>query len=569
MKIKRSELDSLKEVLYRQTQSFEGELATAKYSAQSLAASDALRGSVKTAIHNELNRYNIPLLQGYVDYSNLLYTEFENVIFDFESTVGESSPRAVINSDALSSLKQSVDCLFNSIVSDMDAADGFYGDISDLVSVSAPNRDSLSQAVEESKQSLIETESRLSNFNSKSVSSELGAILLNQNSGLRKVSSMVALTNPYHNPRAQAIYRSPHFKKTAAGHHKKVNSLAREYFQKNNPKVAFMAEGKDIDQLQKLRHSIIQKASFSDRIFASTKLSKEDREELAYFQSKVDEMNLDEINSCFDYVNDYYPGYSYNVKEGSLEGLKKDYVLKRYYALESQEAVSVRSPDFMKEYTTYINRTGRNPFTGLYATENQKYVAKNYESVKGWSEGAGTVSAFVGPFLMSKGFSFLEKWKTPVSSPSSARGAVRVTKRGQSFKDSGKSAYLAKGKSLIPEGEKWSFRYGNIPRMNNVYSSSVDVAELTMSKTVKNHANDIIKRGKYMGDKARPYIDTEGLNLLLEEITEAKEPVKDKFLPNGLRWDVEGAFNGRKEGIWELVIDMDKKQIVHFNFINK
>lgn len=43
-------------------------------------------------------------------------------------------------------------------------------------------------------------------------------------------------------------------------------------------------------------------------------------------------------------------------------------------------------------------------------------------------------------------------------------------------------------------------------------------------------------------------------------------PVKDVSLPNGLRWDVSGSFNGRDQGVWELVIDLDTNRIVHFNF---
>ena len=105
MKIKRNELESLKNFLYKQTQAFEADLAEAQSTAQSLASSQALRGDVKTAINHELNYYNLPLLQGYVDYSNLLYTEFDNLISDFESTVGEKSATAIINSEALTSLK--------------------------------------------------------------------------------------------------------------------------------------------------------------------------------------------------------------------------------------------------------------------------------------------------------------------------------------------------------------------------------------------------------------------------------------------------------------------------------
>lgn len=47
---------------------------------------------------------------------------------------------------------------------------------------------------------------------------------------------------------------------------------------------------------------------------------------------------------------------------------------------------------------------------------------------------------------------------------------------------------------------------------------------------------------------------------------DAEKPSVDKFLLNGLRWDVKGSFNGRSEGIWELVVDLETNRIVHFNF---
>ncbi len=88
-----------------------------------------------------------------------------------------------------------------------------------------------------------------------------------------------------------------------------------------------------------------------------------------------------------------------------------------------------------------------------------------------------------------------------------------------------------------------------------------------MTETVKNHANDVIKRGKYVGEKARPYVNNAGTDLIIQEIIDGGSPVKDKFLPNGWRWEVNGTFNGRQEGIWELVVDLDTNQIVHFNYV--
>ena len=264
MKIKRSELESLKNFLYKQTQAFEADLAEAQSTAQSLASSQALRGDVKTAINHELNYYNLPLLQGYVDYSNLLYTEFDNLISDFESTVGEKSATAVINSEALTSLKQSVDGLHSSIVRDMDATNKYYTEISDLISLKAPSKDKLSRAIEASKLSLSETEKRLAAFNGKQATSELDAILNNQNKGLTKVSGTVTMASPYRNPEALAIYRNPHFKKAANRYHQKVDSLARAYFQKNHPGVAFDKDKAGIEELQALAREVTKKAEYGD-----------------------------------------------------------------------------------------------------------------------------------------------------------------------------------------------------------------------------------------------------------------------------------------------------------------
>ena len=264
MKIKRNELESLKNFLYKQTQAFEADLAEAQSTAQSLASSQALRGDVKTAINHELNYYNLPLLQGYVDYSNLLYTEFDNLISDFESTVGEKSATVVINSEALTSLKQSVDGLHSSIVWDMDATNKYYTEISDLISLKAPSKDKLARAIEASKQSLSETEKRLAAFNGKQATSELDAILNNQNKGLTKVSGTVTMASPYRNPEALAIYRNPHFKKAANRYHQKVDSLARAYFQKNHPGVAFDKDKAGIEELQALAREVTKKAEFGD-----------------------------------------------------------------------------------------------------------------------------------------------------------------------------------------------------------------------------------------------------------------------------------------------------------------
>ncbi|MDA8221003.1 MAG: hypothetical protein M0Z35_04620 [Desulfitobacterium hafniense] len=97
---------------------------------------------------------------------------------------------------------------------------------------------------------------------------------------------------------------------------------------------------------------------------------------------------------------------------------------------------------------------------------------------------------------------------------------------------------------------------------------TLNASELKMSNTVQNHMNDIIKKGANKGDLARPYIDSNGTTLLVDEIMKGGTPVKDTVLKNGLRWDVEGTFRG-STGTWELVVDSSSNTIVHFNFVAK
>ena len=90
--------------------------------------------------------------------------------------------------------------------------------------------------------------------------------------------------------------------------------------------------------------------------------------------------------------------------------------------------------------------------------------------------------------------------------------------------------------------------------------------KLKMSQTVQNHMNDVIKKGPNAGQLSRPYIDSDGTTLLLNEIMQSADPVSDTIMQSGLRWDVSGTFRG-STGIWELVVDTSTNTVVHYNFV--
>ncbi|WP_231197795.1 hypothetical protein [Streptococcus equi] len=121
-------------------------------------------------------------------------------------------------------------------------------------------------------------------------------------------------------------------------------------------------------------------------------------------------------------------------------------------------------------------------------------------------------------------------------------------------------------KSYVAREKLAKFRVATAELENNFENVRIKAFDLVLTDTVKNHSKDIIRKGKYVGQKARPYIENPGTQTLIQEIMDAEKPSVDKFLLNGLRWDVRGSFNGRSEGIWELVVDLETNRIVHFNF---
>ena len=89
------------------------------------------------------------------------------------------------------------------------------------------------------------------------------------------------------------------------------------------------------------------------------------------------------------------------------------------------------------------------------------------------------------------------------------------------------------------------------------------VGKYKLTDTVANHADDVVKRGPFKGERARPFLNSPHT---IDEIITGGKGVPDKFVDGALRYDVPGTFRGRS-GIWELVVDPKNNTIYHFNFV--
>ncbi len=90
---------------------------------------------------------------------------------------------------------------------------------------------------------------------------------------------------------------------------------------------------------------------------------------------------------------------------------------------------------------------------------------------------------------------------------------------------------------------------------NEELGIDVNASELSSTNTVSNHTD----RNFYMDYP----------NTVIENIMEGSTPIED---PQGVkgawRWDTPGAI-GNTVGVWELVVDVVNKVILHFNFNSK
>jgi hypothetical protein len=97
-----------------------------------------------------------------------------------------------------------------------------------------------------------------------------------------------------------------------------------------------------------------------------------------------------------------------------------------------------------------------------------------------------------------------------------------------------------------------------------VHNTCPVVGKYKLTKTVAGHLTDVVKKGKFKGELARPYLRSP--HLIDEIMKSGIGRVDPGGVAGALRWDVPGTFRG-SSGIWELVFHPPTNTILHFNFV--
>ena len=255
-------------------------------------------------------------------------------------------------------------------------------------------------------------------------------------------------------------------------------------------------------------------------------------------KASIDSSSLSDLKNKYGNVLGNYSTYQGTGYFNPLGSAKNRYIISRYKELKAIEDAKVAQK---------VAEMNKYHYTNLY-----KHIAETGNRIDGTP--ASDLEKAVAPYV---------PWIAPIQDVAAAVAGRQVAKYNSSVPTGNGMKWGAeKSTKAVDKASDVAKNAGK-----SINPKSIKASDLSMTETVKNHANDVIKRGKYVGEKARPYVNNAGTDLIIQEIIDGGSPVKDKFLPNGWRWEVNGTFNGRQEGIWELVVDLDTNQIVHFNYV--
>lgn len=164
MKIDVGEVLTTRNELSRTKQLLLGSLSDAKVAADSVKKSSALAGQVKKAVEAEYANYKIPFIKVLEESLIGLVNTFDQKIDDFKKTVEETADDAVIDTQTIDELKQTLQTKQNEL-KELDASfKKTYSSVSDIVSVHVPSIGGITKELSDTKKVYENTKKWLERF---------------------------------------------------------------------------------------------------------------------------------------------------------------------------------------------------------------------------------------------------------------------------------------------------------------------------------------------------------------------------------------------------------------------
>ncbi|WP_304976443.1 T7SS effector LXG polymorphic toxin [uncultured Ligilactobacillus sp.] len=180
MRIDVGEVLATKNELSRTKMRLLGSLSDAKMAADSVKTSNALAGQVKKAVEAEYANYKIPFITVLEEALIGLVNTFDQKIDDFKEIVKETADNAVIDTQTIDELKQTL-CRRQNELKELDASfKRTYSSVSDIVSVHVPSINGTANALSDTRKVYENTKQRLTRFE-------------NQNETFKKIDEQLEL----------------------------------------------------------------------------------------------------------------------------------------------------------------------------------------------------------------------------------------------------------------------------------------------------------------------------------------------------------------------------------------
>lgn len=164
MKIDVGEVLATRNELSRTKTHILGSLSDAKMAADSVKTSRALTGQVKKAVEAEYANYKLPFIKVLEEAVIGLVNTFDQKIDDFKAIVKESADDAVIDTQAVDTLKQ-VLLIKQNELKELDASfKKTYSSVSDIVSVPVPSIGGITKELSDTRKVYENTKEWLERF---------------------------------------------------------------------------------------------------------------------------------------------------------------------------------------------------------------------------------------------------------------------------------------------------------------------------------------------------------------------------------------------------------------------